>query len=143
MTEIAFHFNAPQKVSYACKLLRKAANAGARVAVLGDDGLLARLDVELWTFSALDFVAHQRAPLEGVATELTPVILCDKLEQSPHHQVLVNLDNAVPTGFERFERLIEVVTNDETDRRSARQRWKQYTDLGYQIVRHDLALSPE
>ena len=143
MTEIAFHFNAPQKVSYACKLLRKAANAGARVAVLGDAGLLARLDAELWTFSALDFVAHLHAPLLGAAADLTPVVLCDTPDQSPHSQVLVNLTDAVPAGFERFARLIEVVSNQEADRQAARKRWKQYTDLGYQIVRYDLTLSPD
>ena len=141
MTEIAFHFNAPQKISYACKLLRKAVQAQARVAVLGEASLLSRLDAELWTFSALDFVAHQRAPVQGMAADLTPVVLCDSLEQSPHQDVLVNLTNTLPAGFERFARLIEVVTNDETDRQAARQRWKQYTELGYQIVRHDLAIA--
>ena len=141
MTEIAFHFNAPQKISYACKLLRKAVQAQARVAVLGEASLLSRLDAELWTFSALDFVAHQRAPVQGMAAHLTPVVLCDSLEQSPHQDVLVNLTNTLPAGFERFARLIEVVTNDETDRQAARQRWKQYTELGYQIVRHDLAIA--
>ena len=31
MTEIAFHFNAPDKLAYACRLLRKAVASGARV----------------------------------------------------------------------------------------------------------------
>ena len=34
MTEVAFHFNAPDKRSYACRLLRKAYLRGARVLVL-------------------------------------------------------------------------------------------------------------
>ena len=46
---------------------------------------------------------------------------------------------AVPQGFERFERLIEVVTGDEGDRLQARSRWKHYADRGYAITRHDLA----
>ena len=143
MTEIAFHFNAPQKVSYACKLLRKAVLAGSRVAVLGDADVLARLDEQLWTFSPLDFVAHLRAPLEGVAAVQTPVILCDTAEASPHREVLVNLSHSVPAGFDTFARLIEVVTHEDADRQAARQRWKRYTELGYKIVRHDLQLAPE
>ena len=58
MTEVAFHFNAPDKLAYACRLLRKASGAGARVAVTAEAELLQRLDTALWTFSALDFVAH-------------------------------------------------------------------------------------
>ena len=45
----------------------------------------------------------------------------------------------VPDGFERFERLIEVVTADEADRLQARQRWKHYAERGYAITRHDRA----
>jgi len=45
----------------------------------------------------------------------------------------------VPEGFERFERLIEVVSQDDGDRQRARARWKHYADRGYAIQRHDLA----
>ena len=34
MTEIAFHFNAPDKVAYACRLLRKAVAVNAKVVVV-------------------------------------------------------------------------------------------------------------
>jgi DNA polymerase-3 subunit chi len=43
-------------------------------------------------------------------------------------------------GFEQFVRVIEVVTLDDADRQHARSRWKQYTDQGFDIVRHDLKL---
>ena len=45
MTEVAFHFNAPDKLGYACRLLRKAVGTGARVLDLGcgDGSLLAYL----------------------------------------------------------------------------------------------------
>jgi DNA polymerase-3 subunit chi len=46
----------------------------------------------------------------------------------------------VPPGFERFDRLIEVVTTDAEDRNIARTRWRHYTEHGYTITRHDLAL---
>ena len=36
MTEVAFHFNAPDKVAYACRLLRKAVGSGARVVVTAE-----------------------------------------------------------------------------------------------------------
>jgi DNA polymerase III subunit chi len=141
MTQLAFHFNAPNKVAYACKLLRKATATGARVALLAPPELQARLDMELWTFSALDFIAHVRAPCPPDVQARTQVVLCERIDEVQGYSVLVNLTNAVPSGFERFERLIEVVTHEDADRQAARARWKHYTDLGYDITRHDLQLA--
>lgn len=143
MTEIAFHFNAPDKLAYACRLLRKAFNAKAKVVVLANDSDLATLDAQLWTFSALEFIPHCHAQAQPELLQASPVVLTSSLEQSsnlPHHQVLVNLDLDLPIGFEKFERVVEVVTLDEHERQQARRRWKHYADRGYPIVRHDLAL---
>jgi DNA polymerase III subunit chi len=142
MTSVAFHFNAPAKLAYACRLLRKAAASGSRVAVLGDAALLAKLDEQLWSFSALDFVPHGHAQsLNEPQRNHTPIWLCSEAEQGVGQQVLVNLTQAIPSGVERFERVIEVVSQDEADRQSARQRWKYYTERGMEIVRHDLNLA--
>ena len=140
MTEIAFHFNAPDKLAYACRLLRKAVGSGSRVVVTAQAQELQQLDSLLWTFSQLDFVPHalQSAPADVVAS--SPVILSESLADAPHQQVLLNLGPQVPDGFERFERLIDVVSLDEADRQHARDRWKFYTDHGYVITRHDLNL---
>ena len=73
----------------------------------------------------------------------SPIVLAAQIdgnEALPHHQVLLNLGDAVMPGYERFERTIEVVTLDEQDRQNARQRWKHYADRGYAITRHDLKL---
>jgi DNA polymerase-3 subunit chi len=140
MTEVAFHFNTPDKLGYACRLLRKAVASGAKVVVTGEPGLLRELDTALWTFSALDFVPHGYVGASPpVVVEASPVVLADSARQGPHQQVLVNLGADVPEGFERYERLIEVVTALEDDRLQARQRWRHYSDRGYAITRHDRA----
>ena len=141
MTELVFHFNAPSKVAYACKLLRKATSAGARVAVLVPPALMGRLDQELWTFSPLDFVAHVCAPCSPQAMACSPVLLCDDAAQAHGYSVLVNLSDALPKDVSQFERVIEVVTADTSDRAGARERWKQYVAQGYDITRHDLQLA--
>jgi len=143
MTEIAFHFNAPDKLAYACRLLRKAVSSGARVVVTGDSASLQALDTLLWTFSPLEFVAHCRAGSPAEQLLASPVVLAASIDSGPelpHHQVLLNLGREVAVGFERFERTIEVVTLDDDDRQQARQRWKHYADRGYAITRHDLKL---
>lgn len=143
MTEIAFHFNAPDKLAYACRLLRKAVSSGARVVVTGDAASLQALDTLLWTFSPLEFLAHCRAGSPAEQLMVSPIVLAAQIEggpELPHHQVLLNLGRDVALGYERFERTIEVVTLDEQDRQQARQRWKHYADRGYAITLHDLKL---
>jgi DNA polymerase-3 subunit chi len=54
--------------------------------------------------------------------------------------VLVNLGDAVPAGFDAFQRVIEIVSMDDEDRQQARARWKHYTALGFDIERYDLKL---
>jgi DNA polymerase-3 subunit chi len=143
MTEIAFHFNAPNKLAYVCRLLRKAVGNGAKVVVTAESSDLQALDTQLWTFAPLEFVAHCRLDSPPEQRLVSPIILATDLQSAddlPHHQVLVNVCPQVMSGFERFERVIEVVSLDDDDRLNARQRWKQYTDQGYSIMRHDLKL---
>jgi DNA polymerase-3 subunit chi len=138
-TTIAFHFNAPAKLAYACRLLRKATAIGSTLAVVGDEAVLAKLDEQLWSFSALDFIPHGRFDaLTDAQRAHTPVWLCQSAEQGQGREVLVNLSHAVPEGFDAFERVIEVVSQDEADKQSARLRWKHYAERGLDIVRHDL-----
>jgi len=142
MTEVAFHFNAPDKLSYACRLLRKAWSNAAQVVVMGDKDLMVDLDTSLWTFSATDFVPHCMSSADAFTLQHTPVVLVQGVQVPaglPHHQVLLNLGSALLSGFETFEKVIEVVTQDEQDRSMARSRWKHYAERGYPLVRHDLA----
>lgn len=140
MTAIAFHFNAPDRLDYVCRLLRKAVSGGAKVVVLGLTETLEQLDTMLWSFSAIDFVPHCHMASDARLVAASPVILAASTESVPHQDVLVNLGNLVPAGFERFERVIEIVTLDREDRQLARARWQQYVELGHVITRHDLNL---
>lgn len=139
MTEVAFHFNLPDKTAYVCRLLRKAVAQGARVVVTGSEPLLGELDKALWSFSPTDFVPHCSAGSDPAMVLASPVVLGVDAVTSPHHDVLLNLDEDVPAGFERFARVIEVVGDGPEDRARSRRRWKHYQDRGYPIVRHDRA----
>jgi len=137
MTRIDFHFNAPTKVGYTCRLARRARAAGSQLVIFGTDAnLLAELDRQLWTFSAQDFLPHCYAN-DALATQ-TPILLTSDASPTPHHEVLINLDGTQPEFFSRFERLIEVVGRDDIDRQRARERWKFYKDRGYALTHHDL-----
>ena len=143
MTQVAFHFGAPDKVAYTCRLLRKAVGAGTKVLVAADEADLQRLDADLWAVSPTDFLSHAMHSDPASVQDLSQVVLTAAVDQAKaqtHRSILVNLADAVPQGFEQFARVIEVVGTDESDRSMARTRWKRYTELGYAIARHDLAL---
>lgn len=143
MTEIAFHFNVADKLLYGCRLLRKVYASGARVVVTAEPDVLAELDQLLWRFSPTDFVPHCRLDSGKPSRGEAPVLLAESLNACAGYSVLVNLGQAVPLEFERFERFIEVVAQGEEDRLAARSRWKHYTDRGYAMKRHDLATAGE
>lgn len=140
MTEIAFHFNVPDKLGYACRLLRKAYASRGPVGVVGPADTLRDLDGALWSFSALDFIPHCSAAAPAEVLANTPVVLATDCAALPHDGVLLQLGADVPAGFERFQRLIELVGTGDDDRAQARQRWRHYADRGYAIQRHDLAV---
>jgi DNA polymerase-3 subunit chi len=140
VTDIAFHFGAPDKLAYVCRLLRKASATGARVLVVADSITLDRLDVDLWGVAATDFVPHCRYPADASLAARSPVALSDAADKlHSEFAVLLNMGENPPEGFAEFGRLIEVVSQDDLDRQQARQRWKAYTALGYTITRHDIA----
>jgi DNA polymerase-3 subunit chi len=124
-------------------LLRKVYSSGASVVVTAEPGLLAELDQLLWSFSATDFVPHGRPGAGESSPAEAPVLLAESLKACAGYSILVNLGQTVPLEFERFERLIEVVSQGEEDRLAARSRWKHYTDRGYAMKRHDLATAGE
>lgn len=141
MTEVAFHFNAPDKLAYACRFARKMVRSEKRLVITAAQPVLDALDVLLWNMAAPDFVAHCSAESAPELLEVSPVVLMRDPSQAPHHEVLLNLGAAVPQGFSAFDRLIEVVSaSDELDRQEARVRWRHYAQRGYAIVRHDLVL---
>jgi DNA polymerase-3 subunit chi len=147
MTEVEFHFNVGDKLTYSCRLLRKARAGGAQIMVTAEPNLLAQLDQMLWTFSSTEFLPHCRSDADPATVAITPILLATTLtdpafEGSPHG-VLVNLGQSVPEGFERFERFIELVGSAEDDRLSARHRWKHYKDRGYALKKFDLSSAVE
>jgi DNA polymerase III subunit chi len=138
-TRIEFHFNAPERLQYACRLLRKANAQNLRIGVVGSASALRQLDAALWTFSAVDFLPHSSSADSTEVQNASPILLSQDADLCAGRSVLVNLGDDVPAGFDRFDRLIEIVAQDDHGRMTARQRWKHYTAQGYELLQHDLS----
>lgn len=138
MTQIDFYTHVESRLQTACQLCAKAVAQGARLVVYTPDAeRLREIDRLLWTTPSTGFVPHCR-PADRLAA-VTPVILSEGADSLPHDEVLLNLDDALPDFFARFQRLIEIVSIDEQDRERARERFRFYRDRGYEIRTHDLS----
>lgn len=132
MTRIDFHSNVPDKVAYACRLVRKAYLARNRVVLVTQDASQsALLDQALWTFSAPDFLPHVLAT-DALASQTPIVLSTDDGDELPHFDILVNLSQRVPAGFSRFQRLFELISQDQGDAAAGRKRYLHYKQESFQ-----------
>jgi DNA polymerase-3 subunit chi len=140
--KVEFHSGVADKLAHACRLLRKAHAAGARVAVCGDAEVLDALDVRLWSFEPLSFVPHVRCRIgDTVRSHLdrTPVWLTDEPARAVAATVLLNLGPERVTGWERFDRVLEIVQDAPADGEAGRRRWREYAaHKGVEMIHHSL-----
>ena len=135
MTEIDFYTNLSDKLAFACQLAAKVVARGSRLVIFAPDESLSRqLDALLWSQPALGFLPHCHAS-HALAAE-TPVLLAEQAYEVPHHETLLCLADTQPSFFSRFDRLLEIVSTDEGDKASARDRYRFYRDRGYTIRSH-------
>lgn len=137
MTQIDFYTHADNKLLTACALCAKAFKRGLRVLVYAPDAEAAgQIDRLLWTASATGFIPHCRG--EDALAAVTPVVIDHRADALVHDEVLLNLHWERPSFFSRFQRLIEIVGQEEQDRLAARERFRFYRDRGYPINSHDM-----
>ncbi len=137
MTTIDFYTGVFAPLDVAVKLVRKAfAQYGAVRVLTPDAGTTDALDRLLWTHEALSFVPHCR--LASPLAAETPVIVDDALEHDGAHAVLVNLHPETPPFFSRFERLAEIVADEDAAIAAGRARYRFYRERGYALSNHDL-----
>ncbi len=144
---VEFHTGVANALHYTCRLLRKACQQGARVAVLAPPPTLAALNSLLWTFEQGEFVPHVAlaAGVSEATLRRTPVWLAgDWLGSGQWHdtpEVFVNLGLPLPAEPVQGKRLIEVVSSAADDARAGRQRWRQYVAQGVAVTHHNKAVA--
>ena len=133
MTRLEFHTGIGDPLGYGCRLLRKAYRRGVKVVVCGDADRLSRLDALLWTFEQLEFVPHARlraGERPDATMQRTPIWLADRGADWPACDLVVNLGEQALDDAQRYERVIEIVGDDDAARQAGRARWRHYAGAG-------------
>lgn len=134
MTRIDFHTNIPDKVSYVCRLARKAYAANAKLVLLAEDeAQAAALNAALWTLSDTDFLPHVLAG-DALAGQTPIIITHSDTDPVPHHDMLVNLTRRTPASFADYARVFEIISTDEADAAEGRKRYVAYKKLAHPLT---------
>jgi DNA polymerase III subunit chi len=141
MTQVDFYLlpgnELQERVQFACRLTDKAYRLGHRVYIhTGSAQQTRALDDLLWTFQQNSFIPHGVHRDAGDAQ--LPVQIGHDSEPDASHQVLINLAAEVPLFFSRFERVAELVNDEDEVRRQSRLRYSFYKERGYPLRTHEI-----
>lgn len=126
------------RLQLVCRLIEKAHQQKHRVfvhtAAIQDAHALDEL---LWTYRDDSFVPHH---LYGDGPEPAPPIQIG-FGQTPekHRDILINLGNGVPEFYQKFQRILEIVSNDTTTQNQTREHFRFYRSQRLTISTHKLA----
>lgn len=121
----------------ACRLLEKAYLKGHRVYVCCDNQHDAELlDELLWTFRDDSFVPHN---LQGEGPEPPPPVQIghDK-EPRGFNDILLNMGQQIPSFYQKFKRVMELVGNVESAKELSREHYKEYRARGCELFTHNI-----
>lgn len=134
MTRIDFHTNIQDKLSYACRLARKAYGTRGKLVLLAEDAAqAAALNDALWTLSETDFLPHVMAG-DALAPHTPIIVAASEAADLPHTEMLVNLTRRTPANIDRFERVFEIISTDEDDAAAGRKRYVAYKQQSYPLT---------
>lgn len=139
MTRIDFYVGKTSSLQarllLACKIVVKAHQQKLHTYIHTDNAVTsAKLDDLLWTFHDISFIPHALAPTRDEAR----VLIGHDYEPMENCDLLINLSNEIPSFFSRFERLAEILDQEEPVIHAGRKRYQFYRDRGYNLEYHQL-----
>ena len=137
MTKVDFYTGVTDKLHTACLLSHKAMQNGLRVLLhTPDEATAEQLDKLLWQHPATAFVPHCLS--SDAAAAKMPVIITYQPEPFAHSELLISLHQSCLPFFSRFERVIEIVSQEADDAKLGRERYGFYRERGYEMRHFDL-----
>lgn len=118
----------------ACELSASAWKLGKRVLIACETEQQAlRIDEALWTRDHDSFTPHN---LSGeITTYPTPIeITWGDRRNAQHRDLLISLQTKIPKFVNSFQHIIEFVPTEDEAKAQARERYKQYRQMGWQLT---------
>lgn len=122
----------------ACELSASAWKLGKRVLIACETEQQAlRIDEALWTRDPDSFTPHN---LSGEITAYpTPIeITWGDRRNAQHRDLLISLQEKIPNFVNSFQHIIEFVPTEDEAKAQARERYKQYRQMGWQLTMENM-----
>lgn len=130
--------------TFICRLTEKVWSQDNTVYIhAADEQHANKFDDLLWTFSAESFIPHQISSAQNNEQIGKAVLIHHQSElhiPTAHHDVLINLNNETPSFFSQFDRVAEIIANNESSKEKGRKRYQFYRDRGYALETHKMSL---
>ncbi len=123
---------------FVCRLAEKAWKAGHKVFIRTCDATeAAQLDELLWTFRQGSFVPHTLAE-NHESDPLATVLIGTGPAPEAFHDLLINLTPEAPEDWRQFQRIAEIVDQEESVRQAGRKKYRFYQSQGIEPATHKL-----
>ena len=135
MTTVEFHILSATgddaRMRHACQLVDECYGRRQRCFVrVANDAEAQRIDELLWTFRDQAFIPHQVMDTPPSIDPNVMVLIGDGAAPAEYKSLMINLSGAVPGDVSAFTQMIEVVDAEPQRKQQARERYKQYRELG-------------
>ena len=125
-----------ERFPFVCSLIEKAYQEGHQVYVYTNDNDETHfLDNLLWTYKDDEFIPHQSYTSSAKA----PILIGSEEPIMEKSEILINLTQVIPSFYEKFKRIVEIVPQEATWRNQLRSNYKLYQERSCELKSHDLS----
>lgn len=126
-----------QRDHFVCQLANKVCQQQLNILIQTNDEASAQaIDQRLWTFHDISFLPHSVYNEDQDNDE--PVLINWQAASSSQRDVLMNLSDRIPDNVDQFARIVEIISGNEEMRQAARQRYRDYRQLGFTLDTHTI-----
>ncbi|EKE01237.1 MAG: DNA polymerase III, chi subunit superfamily [uncultured bacterium] len=117
---------------YACRVIEKAYTNGHTIYVhTATMDEAQNFDTQLWTFRDISFVPHEIYSQNS--TSGAPILIGYNGIAPEKKEILINLTSEIPSFYQQFDHIIEIIPNDDQLKTAARKQYQVYQHSGYQM----------
>jgi len=122
-------------LTFACRVCEKAYQNGHNIHIHTQDAAQANsLNQKLWSFRDISFLPHE---LQG-ENKGSPITLGHQSTLPDAPDILINLSLEIPEFITQFNRIIEIVPQNNELEQISRKHYKHYSTQNFTIDLHDL-----
>ena len=122
---------------FACRLCEKILSQKLQAYIhMQTEKLAHYMDDLLWSYRPESFLPH--CLIDADIDEEARIIIGYADNYQDKADVLINFGQVLPPDPENFQRIVEIISSEESSRALGRQRWQAYKEAGFDLEKHEV-----